>query len=190
MILPVAVLLVILSVPLTGGRLSRLARLEIRWVSAILAALALQIWVTTVPTDPTLGTVVHFVSYALGVWFIWANRKVPGLVVTSSGGAMNLAAISANGGVMPASPAALELAGMTDVGEHFVNSGAVDGARLAWLGDVFAIPASWPLSNVFSIGDIILVVGVGVMLHRQSRQRDLPDEAVPLAATVAGSAEA
>ncbi|MEX2504484.1 MAG: DUF5317 family protein [Egicoccus sp.] len=183
MILPVSVLLLIISVPLTGGRLSRLASIEIRWISAILAALALQIWVTTVPTDPMLGTVVHFISYALGIWFIWANRKVPGLVLTSSGGGMNLAAITANGGVMPASPEALELAGMTHVGDHFVNSGAVEGARLAWLGDAFAIPASWPLSNVFSVGDVVLVVGVGVMMHRMSRQRDLPEQA-PLATDV------
>lgn len=189
MILPVSVLLLIISVPLTGGRLSRLAHVQIRWVSSILAALALQIWVTTIPTDPTLGSVVHFVSYALGIWFIWANRKVPGLVITSSGGGMNLAAIGANGGVMPASPEALELAGMTHVGEHFVNSGAVEGARLAWLGDVFAIPASWPLSNVFSVGDVVLVVGVGVMLHRMSRQRDLPEQA-PRTPTVAETAEA
>lgn len=189
MILPVSVLLLIISVPLTGGRLSRLANIEIRWVSAILAALALQIWVTTIPTDPTVGTVVHFISYALGIWFIWANRKVPGLVVTSSGGGMNLAAITANGGVMPASPEALELAGMSNMGDHFVNSGAVDGARLAWLGDVFAIPASWPLSNVFSIGDVVLLVGVGVMLHRMSRQRDLPEQA-PLATPAVETAEA
>lgn len=189
MILPVAVLVLIVSVPLTGGRLSRLGNLEIRWVSAILAALALQIWVTTIPTDPTLGTVVHFISYALGIWFIWANRKVPGLVITSSGGAMNLVAIGANGGVMPASPEALELAGMSHMGDHFVNSGAVEGARLAWLGDVFAIPASWPLSNVFSVGDVVLIVGVGVMLHRMSRQRDLPEQA-PLTTNVAETAEA
>jgi hypothetical protein len=189
MILPVSVLLLIISVPLTGGRLSRLANVEIRWISAILAALALQIWVTTIPTDPTLGTAVHFVSYALGIWFIWANRKVPGLVVTSSGGGMNLAAITANGGVMPASPEALELAGMSHMGDHFVNSGAVEGARLAWLGDVFAIPANWPLSNVFSFGDVVLLVGVGVMLHRMSRQRDLPEQA-PLATGVAEPAEA
>ncbi|MBS3941457.1 MAG: DUF5317 domain-containing protein [Actinobacteria bacterium] len=189
MILPVSVLLLIISVPLTGGRLSRLANIEIRWISAILAALALQIWVTTIPTDPTLGTVVHFLSYALGIWFIWVNRKVPGLVVTSSGGAMNLAAIAANGGVMPMSPEAMELAGMTHIGDHFVNSGAVEGARLAWLGDVFAIPASWPLSNVFSIGDVVLVVGVGVMLHRLSRQRDLPEQP-PLTTNAVEPAEA
>ncbi|MEX0869587.1 MAG: DUF5317 domain-containing protein [Nitriliruptoraceae bacterium] len=177
MILPVSVLVLIVSVPLTGGRLSRLGNLEIRWISAILTALALQIWVTTIPTAAAVGTTVHFVSYALGIWFIYANRRIPGLLVTSSGGAMNLAAITANGGVMPASPGALELAGMSHTGEHFVNSGAVEGARLAWLGDVFAIPAAWPLANVFSIGDVVLVVGVGVLMHRVARQPDVPEHA-------------
>lgn len=175
MILPVAVLALIVSVPLTGGRLSRLGTLELRWMPTILVALVLQIWVTTIPTAPAVGTAAHFASYALGIAFIVANRHVPGLLMTSSGGAMNLASISANGGVMPASPAALEMAGLSHGGDHFVNSGAVERARLAWLGDVFAIPESWPLSNVFSIGDIVLVVGIGVLLHRISRQRRAPE---------------
>lgn len=175
MILPLALLLLIASVPLTGGRLSRLADLHVRWMSAILVALILQIWVTTIPTAPAVGTAVHLLSYALGAWFIVVNRQIPGLLVTASGGAMNLAAIAANGGVMPASPAALELAGIAQTGEHFVNSGAVEGARLAWLGDVFAIPANWPLSNVFSLGDLVLVVGIGVLLHRAARQSDVPE---------------
>jgi hypothetical protein len=174
MILPVSVLVLALSVPLTGGRLSRLSELRIRWTSTIIVALLLQIWVTTIPTDPTLGTVVHLVSYALGAVFIVANRHVPGLLLTASGGAMNLAAIAANGGVMPASEAALEGAGMGAQVEHFVNSGAVEDARLWWLGDVFYIPEAWPLSNVFSVGDIVLLLGIGMLLHRASRGHGLP----------------
>lgn len=187
MILPLALLLLIVSVPLTGGRLSRLADLNVRWMSAILVALALQIWVTTIPTAPAVGTVVHLASYALGAWFILVNRRIPGLLVTASGGAMNLTAIAANGGVMPASPTAMERAGLVHTGEHFVNSGAVEGARLAWLGDVFSIPASWPLSNVFSFGDLVLVVGIGVLLHRVSRRPDVPEHAPPQTADAAGA---
>ena len=36
-----------------------------------------------------------------------------------------------------------------------MNSGVLAAPRLAFLGDVFAIPAGWPLANVFSIGDVL-----------------------------------
>jgi hypothetical protein len=45
----------------------------------------------------------------------------------------------------------------------------VDGSALSWLGDVFAVPDSWPLSNVFSVGDVLIAVGLFVGLHCLSR---------------------
>jgi hypothetical protein len=41
----------------------------------------------------------------------------------------------------------------------FQNSTALAAPRLAFLGDVFSLPASWPLSNVFSVGDILIALG-------------------------------
>jgi hypothetical protein len=38
-------------------------------------------------------------------------------------------------------------------------------SSLSFLGDVFAVPASWPVSNVFSVGDVILVVAALLALH-------------------------
>jgi hypothetical protein len=179
-ILPACVLLLIVSVPLTGGELARLAEVRLRWSAALVGAIGLQLALTVDSVDPTLGAVLHLLSYACAGAFVVVNRQVPGLLLTASGGAMNLAAIAANGGVMPASPQALRMAGITTTSDHFVNSASVEGARLSWLGDIFAIPASWPLSNVFSMGDIVLLIGAGYLLHRVSRHgvtpRRPPDE--------------
>ena len=38
--------------------------------------------------------------------------------------------------------------------------------HVSFLGDVFAVPSSWPVSNVFSVGDVILVVAALLALHR------------------------
>jgi hypothetical protein len=60
--------------------------------------------------------------------------------------------------------------------EVFENSRALSSPRLAFLGDVFYVPASWPLSNVFSIGDVLIVVGSTYLAHRwcsQPRGREL-----------------
>lgn len=170
MILLVSILFVLATVPLTAGRLSGLSGLGLRAPGLVFGALGVQILVINVLPEaapaPALAA-VHLGTYALAVAFLWINRSVPGLWLLGAGGLANFAAISANGGVMPASPAALSAAGMSSQAGQFVNSGAVADARLAWLGDVFAVPAGWPLANVFSVGDVLLVVGLAVLLHRR-----------------------
>jgi hypothetical protein len=39
---------------------------------------------------------------------------------------------------------------------------------------VFPTPASWPLHNVFSIGDIVLLIGVFVLVHAACGSRLFP----------------
>ena len=109
-------------------------------------------------------------SYALAVAFLFVNRRVTGLWIVALGGGLNLAAIAANHGVMPATNAALRYAGREVVTVGFSNSNAVAHARLAFLGDVFAVPKGFPLANVFSIGDVLLVLGIGVILHVAARK--------------------
>jgi hypothetical protein len=78
---------------------------------------------------------------------------------------------------MPANMTAWHRAGLPEIApEVFTNSRALSSPRLAFLGDVFYIPASWPLSNVFSIGDILIVTGSTYLAHRwcsQPRGREL-----------------
>jgi len=97
--------------------------------------------------------------------FLVANRRLPGMALVGLGAAGNLLAIGANGGVMPASPTALAAAGMPADPPGFANSAALADPRLAFLGDVFAIPAGWPLANVFSAGDVLIAVGAVVAVH-------------------------
>lgn len=166
--LVLAFLLALVSVPLAGGRLSRLAELRVRGGALVAAALVVQVLViSVVPGVPGWAArAAHLGSYALAVGFLVANRRVPGLWVVGVGTAANAVAIAANGGVMPASASALRAAGSVPVGERFANSTPVAGARLAWLGDVFATPTWFPLHNVFSVGDVLIVAGVLVTVHR------------------------
>ena len=168
MIIVVAFLLTVLSVPLCGGRLTRLAEIRIHRGWLIALALALQILVVNVvgaSFPAALAAGIHLGSYALALAFVFANRRLPGIALLTLGGLANLVAIAANGGVMPASADALARAGKPLAIEEFTNSGVVADARLAFLGDVFALPEPWPLANVFSIGDVLLVLGGGVLVH-------------------------
>ena len=168
MILPAVVLVLLVSVPLAGGRLGRLAELHVRAVWAVACSIALQLLIVDVAASffpSAVASGLHLASYALVGWFVVANRRIRGLWIVASGGAMNLAAIVANHGVMPASPAAARRAGLVMIAGEFANSAPTAHARLGFLGDVFAVPAGWPLANVFSAGDVVLVIGLGVVVH-------------------------
>ena len=94
-----------------------------------------------------------------------------------------LLAIAANNGAMPANMTAWRRAGLPEIPpEVFTNSRALASPRLAFLGDVFYVPASWPLSNVFSIGDVLIVIGSTYLAHRwcsEPRGRELAAVAGP-----------
>ncbi len=174
MIVVVATLLGLLSVALTGGRLRRLAELDLRhlwivWAAIVVQTVIFEVVGSSVPE--VASQVVHLGTYAMAFAFLWLNRRVPGTLIVAAGAACNGAAIAANGGVMPASAAAWARAGHPPVPEStFENSNVVDGARLAFLGDVFAVPAGWPLANVFSVGDVVIVVGATYLAHRCCRR--------------------
>jgi hypothetical protein len=154
------------TVPAAGGSLARLAAVRLRAGWAAFAAIALQVAITSFPDGaPALHDALHLVSYGLAAVFVVANRRVPGLWIMAAGGALNLLAITANGGVMPASRAALAVAGIAPA-NGFANSAALAHPRLLFLGDVIGVPGPWPIGNVLSVGDLVLFAGLLVLLHR------------------------
>ena len=96
----------------------------------------------------------------------WLNRRIPGLWIVALGAASNGIAIAVNGGTLPASRTALETAGIHLEPGEFLNSGVLEHPHLGFLGDVFAIPAGFPLANVFWVGDVLIVLGVAWGAHR------------------------
>lgn len=148
--------------PLLGGRWSRLAGVRLRAAPIFLAALALQ--VVAFPFDrlpwrtpDALAIAFWLASYALIALGLLANTRLPGIPLVAAGMLANVAAILANGGHMPALPAALRAAGL-----HFTldrNSASLAHPRLAPLVDRWAAPDWVPLANVYSVGDLLIVLG-------------------------------
>jgi hypothetical protein len=162
--------LCVLSVPLGGGNLGRLADLRLRGLWIPMLALALQVVITEIATggSPTAHRVVHIVTYAMIGLFLWVNRRLPGIKVIGLGALSNAAAILANDGVMPASQTAERLSGLR-LGAGFHNSVTVAHAALPWLGDI--IPWPGPLPNVLSVGDLAIFTGTAILLHRTCGRR-------------------
>jgi hypothetical protein len=167
MLVGAAFLIFLVTVRLAGGRLGELAFVRPRAGWLLAAGLGLQVLIISIAPEGAHGlhAATHLASYALVAAFVAVNLGVPYLWLIAFGGMLNLVAIAANGGVMPADPDALAAAGIVADPQAFSNSTAVADPVLLPLGDVFWVPASWPLSNVFSVGDVVIVVGAFLALH-------------------------
>jgi Family of unknown function (DUF5317) len=148
--------------PLLGGRWSRLAELRIRLVWLFYVAIALQVVAfpfRSLPwrTSDRIGIVLWVVSFGILLAAMSANARLPGVPLIALGLLSNLAAILANGGHMPALPSALRAAGL-----HFAtsrNSAQMESPHVGWLVDRWALPSWVPWGNVFSAGDVSIMVG-------------------------------
>jgi hypothetical protein len=167
MTLALAFIVLVLTVPLAGGRLSRLEAVRLRSVWLAVLALAVQLLIVVVfPEGDTVAhRVAHLATYGLAGACILRNLHIPFAWLIAVGGTLNVIAIAANAGVMPARRGALESAGLEVEDSEFANSDYVEDANLGFLGDVFAIPSGWPGANVFSVGDVVMVLGALLALH-------------------------
>ncbi|MEX0988806.1 MAG: MFS transporter [Actinomycetota bacterium] len=175
--LTIALVIAIAAVPLFGGSLRKLAQLRFRGTWMLVAALAVQIVLFGAEgPQTTLKTAAHFGSYLLAFAFLYRNRGVRGIWLIGLGAALNLIAITANGGIMPAAAHALATAGLpVDTVTVFENSAALPDPNLLVLGDIFALPKSIPAANVFSVGDLLIVLGAAVTIHRATGSRLVPE---------------
>jgi len=169
----VAAVLAALTAVVLGGRPSRLLQVRLRasWLPALALGLQLVILQVVEAWPRPLLTTIHVATYVMAAVFIWLNRAIPGLLLVAAGTVSNGLTIAVNGGTLPARASALAAAHIDKDPALFLNSGVVAHPRLAVLGDVFAWPAPLPFANVFSVGDILIVVGVAYGAHRITGSR-------------------
>ncbi|TMQ69246.1 MAG: hypothetical protein E6K80_12345 [Candidatus Eisenbacteria bacterium] len=114
------------------------------------------------------GRSIYVLSTAIVLLVVVANLRLTGVSLVAVGAGSNLAAILANGGVMPASPEALATVG-AGIGAH-TNSAVVGHPLLEPLTDIFATPRGVPFANVFSVGDVLIGIGVAVAIAAAMRR--------------------
>jgi hypothetical protein len=157
-----AIPLGILAGYLRGGRIENLAGMGFRWAPVAILALLAQVLLFS-PLMMGAGPwipLLYIATTGVVLAIVIANRHLPGLRIVAAGAVCNLAAILANGGFMPASREALEFAGLSAT-EDVANSIVVPNPALGFLTDIFALPAAFPLANVFSFGDLLIAIGIG-----------------------------
>jgi len=115
----------------------------------------------------------------LVIW-VAANWRIPGMALIAIGLALNVIAITTNGGHMPVSSESARYAGTID---NYTSEGALvannsimtqANVRFWLLTDIIAIPKQVPFANVISIGDVLLTIGVASLCYRAIRRLPAP----------------
>jgi hypothetical protein len=168
------ILTVIAIALLRGGSLHNLAAVRLRWLPLVFASLALQLLIFTPFRSAPLIRVatpwLYMLSMVMLVAWVAVNWHIPGMLLMAAGLLFNLAAIAANGGYMPIAPEIIHSYGMS---VHFADGGrhnnsvalAADQAYLWLLTDIIVIP----FTGVFSIGDMLLMLGGAICCYRTIR---------------------
>jgi hypothetical protein len=165
--IPIGILLGLVA----GGRLAPLGAIHIRLWPLALGGLFFQLLLfgPLAPLVGQLGPALFVGSTVVVLVALVANLGQPGFRLILLGALLNLAAIVANGGQMPASAEAFTaLTGQPVVPTTvFSNSIVVaPDAPLLALGDIFVLPRPIPLANVFSIGDVLIAIGGALFVAR------------------------
>ena len=177
----------------SGGTISNLSRIRLRFVPFVVLALFVQVLIFSPilgyePIVHRIGPYIHIATLVVSAGVMLMNRHIPGMKLIFAGAALNLLVIAANGGFMPISESALRIAGMEEAMLHhqsqhgdenyiLANSRLSEGeARLLFLGDSIPVPEELPLSTIVSIGDVILAFGASIAIVTCMRIREAPEE--------------
>jgi len=157
-----------------GGTIAGLDQLEIRHLWLVPLALVIQAQILFYPMLfqgnlflPWAPEIFHFFSYLVLAVFVGLNWKLWQIPFMGTGMTLNVIVIAANGGYMPSSVASLIRSGDFKTAYYLTHQktyGNVimmsDSTVLDFLGDWLYLPNWFPFSTAFSLGDVIIAIGL------------------------------
>ena len=160
---------------LAGGRIEHLANPRLRWIGVLLVGLVLRFAIGAavdagIPYVNDFRLPLYDLAFLLVLAALWQNRSYPGLSLAFVGVALNLLAITVNGGYMPVWFPSLIAAGFPPnepfSSFHVILPQAADldfVLRAGMFGDIIPIPFPY-IRNVASIGDVFLAGGLAFFI--------------------------
>lgn len=168
-----------------GGRIEELADVKIARLPFIVASLVLKYSAVFVSgrITPTrsICLAVSCCSYGMLFYGLWPNIRQKGLALILFGSVTNFAAIVANGGRMPVDTGLLDpvksAAQIAGLANSLTHQAMTHSVRLRFLGDIFSLRLFSEVPTTFSIGDVVMAVGLCVfVLHTMVYSRkERPD---------------
>ncbi|MDF2789386.1 MAG: hypothetical protein K0S80_2484 [Neobacillus sp.] len=154
---------------LRKGNLRAFSQLNLKWGWVFPLLLVVQLAVFTLQNDSEflgqLSGSIYIVVYIIGLVFLYLNRKNPGFFLIFIGVFLNFIVMVLNGGRMPVS---VEAAAVLDPGYiqalkeslYAKHAMLTSTTHLGFLGDVIPISDPYPRTQIISIGDIIMNIGI------------------------------
>ena len=161
-----AVLIGLVVGTVLGGRVLALSAISFRWAPLILVGFLAQVVLFSDAVAQSVGAAgppLYVATTLLVGAAVVRNLRIPGMPLIVLGAACNMAAILANDGFMPATPDALAALGKS-APTIYSNSAVVAQPALELLIDRFALPPWLPFANVFSVGDVLLGIGIVTLI--------------------------
>lgn len=154
---------------LRKGNLRAFSQLNLKWGWVFPLLLIVQLAVFMLQNDSEflgqLSGSIYIVVYIIGLIFLFLNRKNPGFILIFIGVFLNFIVMVLNGGRMPVS---VEAAAVLDPGYiqalkeslYAKHAMLTSNTHLGFLGDVIPISDPYPRTQIISIGDIIMNIGI------------------------------
>jgi MFS family permease len=137
---------------------------HIEWAPLAILAALVQAALFLPPVNTLAGAAPPFIyvlSSAAVLACVVRNRRIPGLLIAAAGGLSNLLAVVANGGYMPVDPGTALAAGQQPA-VGYTNTIVLANPYLRPLTDIIVVPPPWPFANAYSVGDLLIIVGVAI----------------------------
>ncbi len=162
---------------LRGGRLANLGDIELRLWWLLPVGFLLQFGTAWIPEDATwsetAGLAMMLGSFVPLMALVIINRNRPGMWLAGVGVLMNFTVILVNGGMPVLLGAAEAASGFAtsnpEIGGSFKHVPLDESSRLTFLADVIPLRIAGH-SQVISLGDVFLAVGLGRFLEHELRR--------------------
>jgi hypothetical protein len=170
---------------LRKGNLRALSHLKLKWGWVFPVLLLTQIFVFTFQNDiPFLGQAsdsIYIVVYIVGLVFLFMNRHHKGFNLIWIGVFLNFIVMVVNGGRMPVS---VEASAVLDpgyiqalkdglYGKHAILT---EATKLGFLGDIIPLSDPYPRTQIISIGDVIMNIGIFFFIQNLMVKSSQTDE--------------
>jgi hypothetical protein len=123
-------------------------------------------------------------AYGMLVFVIASNFHIKNMWLVGMGVLLNFLVIVANGGKMPVSISAVEIAHLYDLKPLLFDPGyiyhtAVDSAtRLKYLADIIPLPPPYPKPRVFSVGDLAMGIGMFFIIQHVMLKKNVASDKI------------
>lgn len=151
------------------GRLKHMEQLMIKYWYLLSIAFLIQTAALKIPMNETFFYLLHLLSYGIIGIVTFINRRYISVAIMGIGTALNGLVIAVNSGQMPVKVPDYVLNPRFDRGHTWLT----DETHLAPLADIIVTNMPVFSLRVFSVGDLILIVGAFILIQQGMVKKNL-----------------